>query len=76
MVDGRKMKLSRYSYVLSSYVVCEMCVLGIIAFISHVLIVGSETRGPFVGGHCGVAELSHKNIFGIFIIKSCVCGKW
>lgn len=52
--------------VLPSYVVCEMCMLGIIAFISHVLIVGSETRGLIVGGQCGVAELSSKHIWNIY----------
>lgn len=40
--------------------VCEMCVLGIIAFISHVLIVGPEARGQIVGGQAGVAELPSK----------------
>lgn len=62
MVDGQKMEVSRYRCALSSYVVCEMCVLGIIAFISHVLIVWPEARGQIVGGQGGVAELSSKYI--------------
>lgn len=60
MVDGQKMEVSRYRCVLSSYVVCEMCVLRIIAFISHVLIVGLEARRQGVGGHGDVAEISSK----------------